>query len=214
MAQESVSDLFIQALNQIFSEIISFLPNILFAIIIFVFIIVIIRILNRFFNKILKIIKLDNTVSNVTKLPFSVSRLIIILIDIGILLIGLFVIVDFFLGPTQTALVNTALEFTGRLFSIIGVTILAFVIFTMLINRMTMQTRMKSYIILIILILLTVMIIDLTSLSPSIKDSLASGMSLGLGISIGVFAIWFFFHDYLDKLLSVSSDRPESEHEH
>jgi hypothetical protein len=26
-------------------------------------------------------------------------------------------------------------------------------------------------------------------------------MSTGLGIAIGVFAIWFFFHEYLDRLL-------------
>jgi uncharacterized membrane protein YccC len=46
------------------------------------------------------------------------------------------------------------------------------------------------------------MVIDLTSLSPSIKDSLARGMSTGLGIAIGVFAVWFFFHEYLDRLLN------------
>ena len=70
-----------------------------------------------------------------------------------------------------------------------------------LVNRMVIETRMRGYIVLILLILLTVMVIDLTSLSPSIKDSLARGMSTGLGIAIGVFAIWFFFHEYLDKLL-------------
>ncbi|MGB6679908.1 MAG: hypothetical protein WBF08_01115, partial [Candidatus Bathyarchaeia archaeon] len=84
---------------------------------------------------------------------------------------------------------------------IVGVTIFAFIMFNILINRMVVETRMRGYIVLILLILLTVMVIDLTSLSPSIKDSLARGMSTGLGIAIGVFAIWFFFHEYLDRLL-------------
>jgi MFS family permease len=202
MVQEPISGLFLEAMNQIGKEIISLLPKIILALIILAIAIIIIRLLNGFFGKILKIVKLDEMVSKIVQFPFSLSSLIIILIDVGIFLIALFMIAELFLDPKQTQLMTEIFGYAGRIFSIVGVTIFAFIMFNILINRMVIETRMRGYIVLILLILLTVMIIDLTSLSPSIKDSLAQGMSTGLGIAIGVFAIWFFFHEYLDRLLN------------
>ncbi len=45
------------------------------------------------------------------------------------------------------------------------------------------------------------MLMDITALSDSAKNSLISGLSMGVGISLGVFAIWLFFHNYLDRML-------------
>jgi hypothetical protein len=47
--------------------------------------------------------------------------------------------------------------------------------------------------------------VDVTALSDPIKNALTSGLAIGVGISIGVFAIWFFFHDYLDEMLKIKT---------
>ncbi len=64
---------------------------------------------------------------------------------------------------------------------------------------------MRGYVVFLLLILITIMAIDLTALSPSTRHALESGLSVGLGIAVGVFAVWFFFHDYLDKFFKVKT---------
>ena len=53
------------------------------------------------------------------------------------------------------------------------------------------------------------MLVDVTALSEQVKNALITGLSIGVGISVGVFAVWFFFHDYLDKLILSKSERRE-----
>jgi len=45
----------------------------------------------------------------------------------------------------------------------------------------------------------TVLIIDVTALSSEVKAALTWGLSLGIGLSIGVFTVWYFFGDLLKK---------------
>ena len=141
MVQESVSGLFLEAMNQIGKEVISLLPKIILALIILAIAIIIIRLLNGFFGKILKIVKLDEMLSKIVQFPFSLSSLIIMLIDVGIFLIALFMIAELFLDPKQTQLMTEIFGYAGRIFSIIGVTIFAFIMFNILINRMVIETR-------------------------------------------------------------------------
>jgi hypothetical protein len=63
---------------------------------------------------------------------------------------------------------------------------------------------MRGYVIFLLLILVTMMVIDLTALSTSTKHALEQGLSIGLGIAVGLFALWFFFHEYIDKFLATS----------
>ena len=94
------------------------------------------------------------------------------------------------------------LDYGARIVSVILITIMTFVFFTALIDRMTIETRMRGYVVFIVLIITTMMLIDLTNLGDPTKTALQNGLSVGLGISIGVFAAWFFFHELFDKLLS------------
>jgi len=64
---------------------------------------------------------------------------------------------------------------------------------------------MRGYFLFLLLLIMTVMIVDLTSLSEPAKRALEQGLSIGVGIAIGVFAVWFFFHQYLDKAIRKSA---------
>lgn len=196
-------NLFIKALQQIVEDIVVLFPKIILAIITFIIMIIIIKLSNKFFKTILKFTDLDEIFKKFMKfqLPFSLNKLTILLIDIGIVLIALFVIAGFILSPEQIELMKEVFNYIARIASVVFVTILAFIMFNTLIERVSIESRMRGYIIFIILILITMMIIDLTAFSTVTKEALVNGLSIGLGIAIGVFAIWFFFHDYLDKFL-------------
>jgi hypothetical protein len=203
MAQESLFDLFIKVLQEIVKDTITLFPKIILTIIAFTITIIIVKLINKVSRAILKLTNLDEAFKKIMKLPlsFPLSTLIIILIDAGIVLIALFGIAGLILSPQQIELMKEILNYAARVISVIAVTILVFIMFNMVIERMSIETRMRGYVIFILLILVTMMIIDLTAFSASTKEALVRGLSLGLGIAIGVFALWFFFHDYLDKFI-------------
>lgn len=205
MIQEGLYDLFVTVLQQIVTDIINLLPRIFLTIVILIIAIFTVRLLNGFFGKMLKLADLDNMFKTLVKveLPFSINSLIILLIDVGIILIALFGLANILLEPVQMEFIGEILGYAMRILSVIAVTILIFFMFNMLIGKVTVETRIRGYIMFILLILITMMIFDLTNLSDLTQRELQKGLSLGLGIAIGVFAIWFFFHDYLDKLLGI-----------
>ena len=205
MIQETIYELFIKVLQQIVTDIITLLPKIFLTIVVLVIATLAIRLLNGVFGRMLKLVKLDSMFKTLVKveLPFSISNLVILLIDIGIILITIFGLANIFLEPVQMEFIMEVLGYGMRILSVIAVTILTFFLFNMLIGKVTIETRMRGYIMFILLILITMMIFDLTNLSELTQMELQKGLSLGLGIAIGVFAIWFFFHDYLDKLLGL-----------
>ena len=211
MVQQSLYDLFVRVIEQIATDIVTILPRILLAVVVFTVAILVIRVLNGALGKVLKVVKLDDMLSKAvrTELPFSLSGLIIALVDVGIVLIAVFGTANLFLAPEHMELMKEILGYAARIVSVIVITVLTFVLFTALIERMTFETRMRGYVVFIVLIITTMMIIDLTNLSDSTKRALVDGLSIGLAVSISVFAIWFFFHDHLDKALGI--EKPSAE---
>ncbi len=203
MVLETPYDFFIRVLQQIVMDIISLLPMIVLAVVVLTIAILAIKLLNKVFDRILKVVELDDLFKKTIKieLPFSLSSLIIYLIDIGILLIALFGLAGLLLEPQQMGLMREALVYSARVISVVIVTIFVFVLFSAMIDRVRVETRMRGYVLFILLILITAMVIDLTALSASTKNALEQGLAIGIGIAVGVFAVWFFFHEYLDKLL-------------
>ncbi len=203
MVQEPIYDLFVDAMSEIVTDIATLLPKIILTIIVLIIAFLAIRLLNVFFKRLLELVNLDGIFKTLvkTELPFSLSNLIIILLDAGILLIAIFGLSNIFFDPSQMELIRGIFEYALRILSIIAVTILWFMMFNLLIERVSTESRLRGYILFILLIIVTMMIVDLTALSHSTKSVMEYGLSIGLGITVGVFAIWFFFHDYLDKLI-------------
>jgi hypothetical protein len=214
MAQETLYDLFVKALQQIAAEIVAILPKILLTVVVFAIAVLVIKFLNVGLRKLLSLVKLDQMFERVikTELPFSLSGLIIALVDLGIILIALFGTANLFLAPEHIELMRGILGYAARIVSVIAITVLTFVLFNALIDRMAFEAPMRGYVVFIVLIIATMMIIDLTNLSDSTKRALVDGLSTGLAISIGVFAIWFFFHEHLDRLLDAKTSPRKNLH--
>jgi hypothetical protein len=203
LAGQNLFELWMEILTQIASDIIRLIPKILIALIVFALTLLVIKALNFSLRKLLKLARLDRVFKQLSgySLPFSIDNLIIFFADLGVVLIFLYTIVNLFLGPQYLHLMTEGLQYGARVVSIIAIAIILFAIFNTVISRVKVETRLRSYALFIVLLLITAMLIDITALSDPIKNALTNGLAIGVGISIGVFAIWFFFHDYLDEIL-------------
>lgn len=206
MAEETLPELLTEVLTQIAREIIRLLPKIFIALIIVAFTFLVIKVLNISFRKILKFAKLDMMFKQLSgvSLPFSVDNLIIFLADLGVALISLYVIVNLFFGAQYLQMMSEGLHYGARVVSIVVIAIVVLAIFNALIGKIKVETRLRSYAMFIVLLLITAMLVDITALSDPVKNAVITGLSVGVGISIGVFATWFFFHDYLDKMFKTT----------
>jgi hypothetical protein len=202
MAGENLLELLMEIFTQIASDIIRLIPKILIALIVLVLTFLVIKVLNFSLKKLLKLAKLDTMFKQLSgySLPFSIDNLIIFFADLGVALIFLNTVVNLFLGPQYLHLMTEGLQYSARILSIIAIAIILFAVFNTVMSKVKVETRLRSYALFIVLLLITAMLIDVTALSDPIKNALTNGLAIGVGISIGAFAIWFFFHDYLDEM--------------
>jgi hypothetical protein len=209
MTTESLYDLLLRVLGQIATDIVTFLPGIFLTILVLVVTAVALKLLNKFLVRVLGLVDLDGTFKALVKtaLPFSLNSLIIALIDIGVVLIAIFGLADILI-PQRIEVMREIVGYGLRIVSVVAIVVLTFVMFNMFVERMRIETRMRGYVVFLLLILVTVMVIDLSALSESTKQALGNGLSTGLGIAIGVFAVWFFFHEYFDRILRVNTRSP------
>lgn len=192
-----------EALFQIANEVIRLLPKLLAALVIIALTLMGIWVVNLSFRKLLALVRLDEMFKQLSgfSLPFSIDSLIIFLADLGISLISLYAVVSLFLPPQHLHLMNEGLAYGARVLSVILLAVILVAIFNSIVGRIRVEARLRSYAMFIVLLLVTAMLLDITALSEPVKNELIGGLSLGVGISIGVFAIWFFFHEYLDEFI-------------
>ncbi|MEM3673233.1 MAG: hypothetical protein QW468_03260, partial [Candidatus Bathyarchaeia archaeon] len=196
-------------------ETIRLLPKIFIALIIIILTFLVIKLLNFSFRKLLKLAKLDAMFKQLSgfTLPFSVDSLIIFLADLGVALIALYGLVNLFWGAQYLQLMNEGVYYGARVVSVVAIALVIFAIFNAIIGRIKVESRLRSYAMLIVLLLITAMLIDITALSDPVKSALTLGLSIGVGIAIGVFAIWFFFHEHLDRSFKIESVKPHEENQ-
>lgn len=202
MAEESILDLIRQICSQIAIETVRLIPKILIALVAIALTAILIKSLNFLFKKILKLAQFNKMFRKISgfSLPFSIDRLIIFLADLGVVMISLYAVTTLVAGDQYSQVMREGMYYGARVASVILLAVFLLAIFNALVGRIRVETRLRSYGTFIVLLLVTAMLIDMTALSEPVKSALTSGLSIGVGISIGVFAIWFFFHDSLERL--------------
>ncbi len=203
MPEENLWELLMAVFREIAKDFIYFMPKIFVALLVLIITLLIIKVLNISLRRLLKLAEVDKVFHRLTgfSIPFNLSNIIILLADVGIALISVYAIVSFSLGAEYVHMMTDVLYYGARIISIVVITLFIFAMFNIVIDKIVMESRLRGYTFFIILLLVTAMLIDITALSESMKNALITGLSIGLGISIGVFAVWFFFHDYIDRIL-------------
>ncbi len=186
-----------EAFKLAITDLINALPMVFGALAIISIYAVIAVILTKLVRKLFKVFKIDESMKPVLKEAyFSVTNLIVALIDIGIALLAVYS-VTLTLFPQELEKVTVVVEYGARLVSVIFLVVALFITFNAIIYRIRMEAKMKGFIFLLSFFIAIVLLLDVTALSHEVKTALAWGISIGIGISIGVFAAWFFFNDLI-----------------
>ncbi len=199
----SIVDTLRDVLSQVAAEAVQLLPRIFIALIILAIAFAVAKALNYGLRRVLKFTDIDELFTRVAgfTLPLKFDALIIFLTNLGIVLVAFYAVVNLFVEPQYLQIINDGFYYGARIISIVAISIILLAIFNMLIGRIRVENRLRSYAMLIVLLLITAMLVDLTALSDPVKQALTTGLSIGVGIAIGVFAFWFFFHPYIDRIV-------------
>ncbi len=188
-----------EAFRRAVADFVSMLPYIFIALAIIAIYVGVAVILSKLVRKLLVTLKVDELLKPLFKEAyFSLTNLVVALINVGIALLALYSIV-LTLFPGQVHTLNTVLNYTARVVSVVFLIVFVFLAFNAIILRIRMEAKLRGFIFLLSFFITIVLILDITSISDQVKTALAWGVSVGIGLSIGVFAAWYFFHDYLQR---------------
>ncbi len=196
-------------MSQLASEFIVLIPKLILGIVTLVAAFLILRLVGGTIRRLLSIANMDELTEKYfgVKAPLSINSIILAVFYIGVILAAVYGLINIFLGEAYIELANSLLLYGARVISVIFLAIILFVAFSGIIEKIRVESRMRGYLFFIIMLLLTAMLIDITALSEPVKNSLYTGLAIGIGASLTVFSVWFFFHEYFEKLLERPSRR-------
>ena len=194
-------------LNELGRDLLTLIPKIILAIIVVAVAYVILRFVGWAVRKVLALANVEDLVRRYlnVELPVSLTGLVLAIFYVAVGLSALYGVVNILLGEPYVELANSLLTYGARLLSVIALTLIFFAIFASFVERMKTESTYKTYMFFVVILLIVAMLIDVTPLSDPVKNALYSGLSIGVGVSLSVFAVWFFFHNYLEKYLEQRS---------
>ena len=124
--------------------------------------------------------------------PFTFSSLVGGLLAFALALITVYVaVVAGF--PDYAEAASKAITIAARIASVLVMILLVYVVVNYVTEKLKMERGLRGYMALVVFNISLILLVDVTALSPTVKQALAWGLSLGLGLSIAVFTAWYFF---------------------
>jgi len=193
--------------SRLLMDLLGFVPKLMLAVIVILLAFLVMRFIGGALRKLLGLAKIDELIAQYLRirLPISVNSIIMAIFYVGALIAAVYGLITIFLGEAYVETANSILIYGARLISVVLLTVALFAAFSSMIERIHVESRMKGYLFFVVMLLLTAILIDLTALSEPVKQALYTGLAIGIGASLTVFSIWFFFHEYLEKV----AERPE-----
>jgi len=199
---QNVLSLLEELLRQIARELAELAPRLFLALAAILVTAVLIKLVNTYLRKLLSFSRLDEAVERTLgRPPFPPSSLIVGLADLGIGLIGAYVALTLLLPEELVEAFDSAVLYVGKTVSVLALIGFILVVFNALVGRIRLEAKLKSYMAFFSFLMATALLVDVVALSDPVKQALVSGLAIGIGASIAVFALWFFFSDYLDRYL-------------
>lgn len=196
-----------QAFRLAIHDLVNVVPSILLALVIIAIYIGLAILLNRIIRRVFKLFRVDELLKPlIRQAPFSLTNLVVVLIDVGLAILALYSIV-LVLFPEQVHTTTLIVYYTARVASVVFLILFVFIALEAIAERIRMEAKMRGFILFLILFLSLVPILDITALSHEVKTALAWGISIGIGLAIGVFATWFFFHEILESMVRTKKER-------
>ncbi len=196
-----------EALRLALRDLIEIVPDILIALAIIAVYLAIAIILTRLVKKLFIVFKVDELLKPILKHAyFSITNLVLVLMNIGLALMALYSII-LTLFPAQVHTTAMIIDYAARVASVIFLIFFIFIALNSVVERIRMEAKLRGFILLVTLFMTIVPLLDVTALSPEVKTALAWGISIGIGLTIGVFAAWYFFHEILEEKIREKKEK-------
>ena len=155
----------------------------------------------RLVSRLLRISRIDELLDPVFQkygVPFSFSSLVNGLLVFMLALLTLYasVVAGF---PEYSDIAAEIVTVTGRIASVFVMILLVYVIINYVTEKLRIERGLRGFMALVLFNISLILLVDVTALSPVVKQALAWGLSLGLGLSIAVFTAWYFFGKPFEK---------------
>lgn len=196
-------------LRRLAQELAELAPRLFLALLAVMATLVSVKVVNTYLRRLLTFSKIDEAVERLTgsRLPISPSSLIVGAADLGLGFIGAYLAMSLLLPPDLMVRVDSAALYAARVLSVLAMIGFVLLAFNMLMGRIRLETKLKSYMTFVSFLLATALLIDVVALSDPVKQALVSGLAIGIGLSIAVFAAWFFFADYIERYVRAVEGR-------
>lgn len=181
-----------EALERSIEDVARVLPDLLLAIAVAMVFFVVGLVLVRLIRKFLAVLRIEEMIRPYMKYGIPVNTIITALVAVGLALLAVHIIA-LILCPGAIGIVESTSRYVGRIVSVAFLVIFTFMVIDAAVERIRMERGLRGFMTLLTFLITTILIIDITSLSTEVKQALAWGLSLGIGISIGVFTAWYFF---------------------
>ena len=190
----------LEALQLTLKELALYLPKILFSIGIAVVYVLVALAITRITRKILKLVRIDSMFKPFFNGTINISDVIIGFINVGLALLAIYTLTSILL-PGYLHNLTLIIEYISRIAGVIFAVFLAFILLNSMVERVRMEAKVKEFMFITILSITLILIVDAATVSEEVKASVAWGISFGLGLAIGVFAVWYYFREYLSEKL-------------
>jgi len=197
-ASRSALDIISEALRWTLSEVAYMMPKIAISIVIALIYFVIALVITKIVKRILNLIKVEEVVKPYVRYAIPINTVILILINLGVALIAAHTIA-LIVYPEAVDFIMTVSGYLGKVASVAFLIVFVFLVIDAVVERIKIERGLRGFMMLLTFLITTILIIDVTALSPEVKTALTWGLSLGIGLSIGIFTIWYFFSDILRK---------------
>ncbi len=181
-----------EAFKKSIEDVARILPDILAAIAITVLFFAVGLILVRIVRRIIRVTRIDELLKPYTRYFVSIESIVSILLGVAIAILDAHVIAAT-LFPNAISIVESVSRYIARIVSVVFLVIFTFIVIDAVVEKLRMERGLRGFMTLLTFLITTILIIDVTSLSSQVKQALAWGLSLGIGLSIGVFTAWYFF---------------------
>ena len=162
----------------------------------------------RLVSRLLRVSRIDELLDPVFEkygVPFSFSSLVNGLLVFVLTLLTLYasIVAGF---PEYSGVAAEIVTVTGRIASVFVMILLVYVIINYVTEKLRMERGLRGFMALVLFNISLILLVDVTALSPVVKQALAWGLSLGLGLSIAVFTAWYFFGRPTEKPMTRRRD--------
>ena len=196
-------EIVMEILSTIAGEIAAVAPKIFFALLALAAVAAIGKLIHTLLARALEFAKVDEGLAKLLggPPPVSPSKAIVAAADLGIAAIAVLLILNILVPEEFRATILEGFVTVGRIVSVLVVALIVLAVFYFLVERVRVEAKLRSYLLFISFLILTMLLVDVSALSAEVKAALVSGLAQGVGLSIAVFAVWFFFGDQIGKYL-------------